>query len=65
MKVKVTQKQFAILRDPKMYQHTKFWDSIANDIQICFELDFSRTEARGHGQSDPETVGDNCIHTPN
>ena len=44
--------------DPKIYPHTKFRIPTSNYIQICFELDLARTETRGQGHSDMETVGD-------
>ena len=58
VRVKISQKQYVILRDPKMVLHTKFWITTWNEIQICFQLDLSRTEARGQGHSDAETVVD-------
>ena len=44
--------------DPKIYPHTKFVIPTSNYIQICSELDLSRTETRGQGHSDLEPVGD-------
>ena len=49
---------YATQHDPKLYPHTKFRIPILNYIQICSELDLARTETRGQGQSDIETVGD-------
>ena len=49
---------YAILLNPKMYLRTKFGIPNSNNIQICSGLDLSRTEARGQGHSDSETVGD-------
>ena len=42
--------------DPKVYPHTKFRIPSSNDIQISSELDLARTETRGQGHSDLETV---------
>ena len=44
--------------DPKIYPHTKFGIPTSNYIQICSGLDLARTETRGQGHSDLETVGD-------
>ena len=44
--------------DPKIYPHTKFRFPTYNYIQICSELDLAKTETRGQGHSDLETVGD-------
>ena len=49
---------YAIRRDPKIYPHTKFRIPTSNYIQICSGLDLARTETRGQGHSDLETVGD-------
>ena len=49
---------YATRHDPKIYPHTKFGIFTSNYIQICSGLDFARTEARGQGHSDLETVGD-------
>ena len=52
--------------DPKIYPHTKFRIPTSNYIQICSELDLARTETRGQGHSDLETVGGSpnmeCYH---
>ena len=49
---------YATCHDPKIYTHTKFRVPTSNYIQICSELDHSRTETRGQDHSDLETVGD-------
>ena len=49
---------YATGHDPKMYPHTKFRIPTSNYIQICSGLDLARTETRGQGHSDMETVGD-------
>ena len=49
---------YATGHDPKMYPHTKFRIPTSNYIQICSGLDLARTETRGQGHSDIETVGD-------
>ena len=46
-RVSVTQKQYAPLRNPKMYPHTKFWIPTSHYTQILSELDLSRTVAGG------------------
>ena len=48
---------YATQHDPKIY-HTKFRIPTSNCIQICSELDLARTETRGQGHRDMETVGD-------
>ena len=47
---------YATRHDPKIYPHTKFRIPTSNYIQICSELDLARTETRGQGHSDLETV---------
>ena len=49
---------YTIRHDPKIYPHTKFRIPTSNYIQICSELDLARTETRGQGHSDLETVGE-------
>ena len=49
---------YATRHDPKIYPHTKFGILTSNYIQICSRLDLARTEIRGQGHSDLETVGD-------
>ena len=49
---------YATCHDTKIYPHTKFGIPTSNFIQICSGLDLARTETRGQGQSDLETVGD-------
>ena len=49
---------YATRHDPKIYPHTKFRISTSNYIQICSELDLAKTETRGQGHSDLETVGE-------
>ena len=60
---------YATPHDPKIYPHTKFRIPTSNYIQICSELDLARTENRGQGHSDLETVGElhgpRCIYIPN
>ena len=60
VKVTVIQKQCVTLRNPKMYSHTKFGFPTSNNIgEMDHRHDFSRTEARGQGHSEPSTVCDN------
>ena len=47
---------YATCHDPKIYPHTKFGFPTSN--YICSRLDLARTETRGQGHSDLETVGD-------
>ena len=49
---------YATRHDPKIYPHTKFRIPTSNYIQICSELDLARTDTRGQGHSDLETVGE-------
>ena len=49
---------YATCHDPKIHPHTKFEIPTSHYIQICSGLDLARTETRGQGQSDLETVGD-------
>ena len=49
---------YATRHDPKIYHHTKFRIPTSKYIQICSELDLARTETRGQGHSDLETVGE-------
>ena len=49
---------YATCHDPKIYPHTKFGIPTSNYIQMCSWLDLARTEVRGQGHSDLETVGD-------
>ena len=49
---------YAKRHDLKIYPHTKFGIPASNYIQICSGLDLARTETRGQGHSDLETVGD-------
>ena len=49
---------YATRHDPKIYPHSKFRIPTSNYIQICSELDLARTETRGQGHSDLETVGE-------
>ena len=49
---------YATCHDPKIYPHTKFRIPTSNYILISSELDLARTEIRGQGHSDLETVGD-------
>ena len=51
-------KVYATCHDPKIYPHIKFGIPTSNCIQICSLLDIARTETRGQGHSDLETVGD-------
>ena len=53
-RVSVTQKQYAMLRNPKMYPQTNFWISTSHNIQILSGLYLSRTVARDR---DLKTVG--------
>ena len=55
--VSVTQKQYATLRNTKMYPHTKFWIPTYHKIQILSGLYLSRNVARGQGHRDLKTVG--------
>ena len=55
--VKETQKCMRHAMNPKIYPHTKFGNPTSNYIQICSGLDLARTETRGQGHSDMETVG--------
>ena len=48
---------YAARNDPKIYPYTKRIPA-SNYIQICSGLDLARTETRGQGHSDLETVGD-------
>ena len=50
--------EYATQHDPKIYPLTKFRIPTSNYIQICSELDLARTETRGQGHIDMETVGD-------
>ena len=54
VKVTVPQKQNVTLHEPKMHPYTKH--------ETCSGHDYSRTENRGQGHSDPKMV---CIHTSN
>ena len=49
---------YATRHDPKIYPHTKFRIPSSCYIQICSGLDLARTETRGQGHSDMETVVD-------
>ena len=49
---------YATCHDPKIYPHNKFRIPTSNYIQIRSELDLARTETRGQGHSDLETVGE-------
>ena len=49
---------YATRHDPKIYPLTKFRIPSSHYIQICSGLDHARTEIRGQGHSDMETVGD-------
>ena len=54
--------QAACQRDPEVYatRHGpshQIWNFTPNYIQICSGLDLARTETRGQGHSDLETVG--------
>ena len=49
---------YATRHDPKIYPHTKFRIPNSNYIQMWSELDLARTETRGQGHSDLETVGE-------
>ena len=52
VKVTGTQKQYVTLHDPKMYPQTKLGIPTSNNIRDMLQLQYSRTEARGHGHSD-------------
>ena len=54
------QEVYATRHDPKIYPHTTLRIPTSNYmyIQICSELDLARTETRGQGHSDLETVGE-------
>ena len=52
VKVTGTQKQYVTLHDPKMYPQTKLGIPSSNNIRDMLQLQYSRTEARGHGHSD-------------
>ena len=56
--VKETQKCMRHAKLRKYYPHTKFEIPTSSFIQKCSLLDLSRTETRGQGHSDLETVGD-------
>ena len=56
--VTVTRWQYVTLRDPKVYPHIKFVIPSSNNIRDCSGHDFSRIEARGQGQCDPNIVRD-------
>ena len=56
--VKETQKCMRHAMVHKIYPHTKFGIPTSNYIQICSRLDLARTETRGQGHSDLESVGD-------
>ena len=49
---------YGTYHDPKIYPHTEFGIPTSNYIQICSGLNLARTETRGQGHSDLETVGD-------
>ena len=49
---------YATCHDPKIYPHTKFGIPTSNYIQMCSGLDLARTEARGQGHSDLESIDD-------
>ena len=53
----VTQKQYAALRNPKMYPQTEIWISTSHNKKILSGFDLIRTEARGQGHRDSKTVG--------
>ena len=57
-KITVTKKkkEYATLRDPKVYPHTKHAIPTSNDIGYMFWARFSRIEARGQGHSDSKIV---------
>ena len=55
--VSVTQKQYVMLRSPKMYPHTNFWIPTSYNIQILSGLYLFSTVARGQGHRDLKTVG--------
>ena len=48
---------YATCHDSKIYPLTKFGIPSSNYIQICSGLNLARTETRGQGHSDLETVG--------
>ena len=50
--------EYATFHDFKIYPHIKFRIPTSNYIQICSALDLARTETRGQGHSDLETIGD-------
>ena len=56
-RVSVTQKQYATLRNTKMYPHTKFWIPTSHNIQILSGLNQSRIVVKGQGHRDLKTVG--------
>ena len=49
---------YATCHDPKIYPHTIFRIPTSKYIQIYPELGLAKTETRGQGHSDLETVGD-------
>ena len=49
---------YVTCHDPKIYPHTKFGILLSIYIQICSGLNLARTETRGQGHIDLETVGD-------
>ena len=49
---------YGTCHDPKIYPHTKFGIPTSNYIHVCSGLNLARTETRGQGHSDLETVGD-------
>ena len=49
---------YATCHDPKIYPHTKFWDSYLKLYTDMLWLDLARTEARGQGHIDLEPVDD-------
>ena len=51
-------KQYVAPHAPKMYLHTKLGFLPKNEINVCSGLDLSRTEDRGQGHSELETVVD-------
>ena len=51
-------KVYVTCHDPKICPHTKFGIPSSNYIQISSGLDLAKTETRGQGHSDLETVGD-------
>ena len=57
VKVTMTPKQYATLRDPKVFLHTEFGIPTSNNIEETLWTRFlSRIEARGQGHSDPKKV---------